>query len=203
MIYSDEEILSVADIKAGENIFLIKKKAVEAEILENRGFVDTVTIERKIPDTVVINIRESQLLAYVAHEGSYYIMNRKCELLSKSDAAGIAGHIEIRGVTPLAPRVGEQLALGEAEASKEDYLADTMEQLLEKELYSKVEWIDASNVSSFKFRYNGRFTVDLGKNEELPRKFDALEEILALREENDRGTIVLSNVGDYRFISEQ
>ena len=71
MIYSAQEILEVTDIKPGDNLFLINKRSIEETILESRGFVDTVTIERKLPDTVEINIRESKLLAYVEHEGAY------------------------------------------------------------------------------------------------------------------------------------
>lgn len=203
VIYSAQEILEVTDIKPGDNLFLINKRSIEETILESCGFVDTVTIERKLPDTVEINIRESKLLAYVEHEGAYYVMNRKCEILSKSDAAGVAGHIQITGVQPLAPRVGEQLALGEAEGAKEDYLADVMEMMLNKDIYAHVQWIDASNVSSLKFRYQGDITVDLGKHEELERKFDMLESILADLAENDKGTISLAKVGEGHFIPEQ
>lgn len=203
VIYSTQEILDVAGIETGDNLFLINKREVEASILENRGFVDTVVIDRKLPDTVELNIRESKLLAYVEHEGAYYVLNRKCEILSKSDAAGVAGHIQINGIQPLAPRVGEQLALGEAESAKEDYLAEVMEMMLEKDIYSHVQWIDASNVSSLKFLYQGTITVELGKHEELERKFEMLESILADLAGNDKGTISLAKVGEGHFIPEQ
>lgn len=203
MIYSTQEILDAADIQPGDNIFLIKKRAIESAILESRGFVDTVSIDRKLPDTVVINVRESKLLAYVEHEGSYYVLNRKCEILSKGDATSVAGHIMITGIQPLAPRVGEQLALGESESAKKNYLADVMEMLMEKDIYGQVQWIDVSNVSSLKFRYRGNITVDLGKNEALGRKFDMLESILADLAENDKGTINLAKLGEGHFIPEQ
>ncbi len=203
VIYSSQEILEVAGIAPGDNLFLINKRAIEESILENRGFVDTVTISRKLPDSVELNIRESQLLAYVELEGAYYIINRKCEILSKTDAAGAAGHIEIVGVQPLSPRVGELLTLGVSESAKEDYLADVMEMMLQKEMYKYVSRIDASNISSLKFNYRGNLVIDLGKNEELARKFDMLESILADLAENDRGTISLAKVGEGHFIPEQ
>lgn len=203
VIYSSQEILEVAGIEPGDNLFLINKKAIEESILENRGFVDTVTISRRLPDGVELNIRESQLLAYVELEGAYFIMNRKCEILSKTDAAGAAGHIQIVGVEPLSPRVGELLTLGAAESAKEDYLADVMEMMLQKDIYRYVSMIDASNVSSLKFNYRGDLVVDLGKNEELARKFDMLESIIADLAENDRGTISLAKVGEGHFIPEQ
>ena len=203
VIYSSQEILEVAGIAPGDNLFLINKRAIEESILENRGFVDTVTISRKLPYSVELNIRESQLLAYVELEGAYYIINRKCEILSKTDAAGAAGHIEIVGVQPLSPRVGELLTLGVSESAKEDYLADVMEMMLQKEMYKYVSRIDASNISSLKFNYRGNLVIDLGKNEELARKFDMLESILADLAENDRGTISLAKVGEGHFIPEQ
>lgn len=203
MIYSAQEILEVAGIEPGDNLFLINKKAIERSVLESRGFADTVTVKRVLPDTVELNIRESKLLAYVQCENDYYVINRKCEILSKTDAVGVAGHIQVIGVEPLAPRVGELLALGVAEKAKGDYLAEVMDLMLEKEMYSHVQWIDVSNVSSLKFLYRGSITVDLGKNEELERKFDMLERILADRAENDKGTISLVKPGEGHFIPEQ
>ena len=202
VIYSAQDILKVVDIKPGDNLFLFSKRAVEEAVLENCGFADTVTVKRRLPDVIEINVRESKLLACVECEGVYYILDRKCEILSKTDAYGAAGHILISGVQPLAPKVGEQLTLGEAERSKEDYLADVMEQMMEQDIYSHVQWIDASNVSSLKFLYQERITVDLGKNEALDRKFAMLENILADRAENDRGTIDLAKLGEGHFIPE-
>lgn len=203
VIYSSKDILDVAEIELGDNLFLINKGAIEESILDNRNFVDTVTISRKLPDTVEINILESQLLASVELNGSFFVLNRKCQILSKTDAEGAAGHVRITGIEPLSPRVGEQLKLGVAEAAKEDYLADVMEMLLLKGLYGNVSRIDASNVSSFKFNYGDNLIIDLGKNEELERKFDMLERILADLAENDRGTISLAKVGEGHFIPEQ
>ncbi len=203
VIYSSQEILDVAEIDVGDNIFLINKNNIEESILENRGFVDTVTVYRRLPDTLEINIRESKLLASVEAGGAYFVMNRKCEILSKTDAAGAAGYIHITGIEPLSPRVGEQLKLGAAEMAKEDYLADVMEMMLRNELYEGVSWIDASNISSLKFDYRGNLVVDLGKHEELERKFNMLESILADLAENDRGTISLAKVGEGHFIPEQ
>ena len=203
VIYSSKEILDVATIELGDNLFLINKRNIEESILENRNFVDTVTVSRKLPDTVEINILESQLLASVEANGTYFVINRKCQILSKTDADDAARHIRITGIEPLSPRVGEQLKLGVAEAAKEDYLADVMEMMLIKEMYSYVSYIDVSNISSLKFNYRDNLVIDLGKHEELERKFDMLERILADLAENDRGTISLAKVGEGHFIPEQ
>ena len=203
VIYSSKEILDVAPIELGDNLFLLNKRNIEESILENRNFVDTVTVFRKLPDTVEINILESQLLASVEANGAYFVINRKCQILSKTDAEDASRHIRIMGIEPLSPRVGEQLKLGVAEASKEDYLADVMEMMLVKEMYSHVSYIDVSNISSLKFDYRDNLVIDLGKHEELERKFDMLERILADLAENDRGTISLAKVGEGHFIPEQ
>lgn len=203
VIYSEQEILEVAGIELGDNLFLVNKRSAEEAILENRGFADTITVKRKLPDTIEINVRESRLLAYVQHGDDYYVLNRKCELLSKTDAVGVAGHIWLQGISPVEPEVGRTLELSVEEEAKGDYLAEVMELMLENELYSQVQWIDVSNVSSLKFLYRGGITVDLGKNEELERKFDMLESILADRAENDKGTISLVKPGEGHFIPEQ
>lgn len=202
VIYSQQEIVDVAGVESGKNLILLNCSAVEHRILDNRNYVDTVSVERKLPGTVLITVRESKMLAYVELDGICYVMNRKGEILSTTDAAGAAGHIRIFGVVPLAPRVGEYLELGEAENAKKEYLVDAMSMLLEHELYSRVDYIDVSNLSALKFHFTNDITVDLGKNESLERKFKMLESILADLTENDRGTINLATVGEGHFIPE-
>ena len=76
-------------------------------------------------------------------------------------------------------QVGEELRTLENISSctyvaKDEALADVMEMMLQKDIYRYVSRIDASNISSLKFDYRGTLVIDLGKNEELARKFDML-----------------------------
>lgn len=202
VIYSEEEITASSGIKKGSNLFLLNGRDVESSILEDRNFVDSVKVRRKFPSTVELDVQESTLLAYIMQGDTYYIINRKCEILSTGDAASAAGYIQIIGAQPLAPRVGEQLSLGEADAPKLQYLEDVMEQLMKADIYGKVQWIDVSNIASVKFIYRGSLVVELGRNEELDKKFKMLGSILADLSENERGTINLATVGEGHYIPE-
>ena len=200
VLYSSQELIDAAEIKLGSNLFLLDSRAVRSRILGEKLFVDEVAVRRKLPDTVVLEVRESQLLAYFPYGSEYYVMNRRCQIVSKGDDASVAGYIRLEGVTPLAPRVGEKLALGESESAKLRYLEDALAMLLERELYHDVQSVDISNPAALKFDYRGRLTVNLGSNEGLRRKFDMLEGILADLTDYDQGTVDLSTLGEGHYI---
>ncbi len=200
MLYSSQELIEAAAIEPGKNLFLLDTGAVSRRILEEKLFVDSVSVRRRLPDTIVLDVRESRLLAYFAYGSSYYVVNRRCQILSKGDEASVAGYIRLDGVEPLAPRVGEKLALGESESGKLRYLEDLMAVMLERDIYHNVWSIDASNTAAFKLDYHGRLTVNLGGNEQLPRKFNVLEGILKDLSEYDVGTVDLSTPGEGHYI---
>lgn len=200
VLYSEQEIAEASKIELGKNLILLNKRRIVNNILDSKTYVDSVTVKRKFPSTVQLVIRESKLLAYLEYGETCYVINRRCKILSPGDAASVAGYIHILGAAPQDPEVGEQLSLGEGEGAKLDYLADVMEQLMKKELYPYVQWIDMSNVASVKFLYRGSLTIDLGRNEGLEKKFDILERILQDLSENDRGIINLATAGEGHYI---
>ncbi len=200
VIYSSQELVDAAQIELGSNLFLLDTGAVKERILSEKLFVDSVNVRRKMPDTIVLEVRESQLLACFRFGGSYFVVNRRCQILSKGDEASVAGYIVLEGLEPLAPRVGEKLVLSESEGGKLRYLEDVMAVLLDRELYHNVLSIDAANPAALKLDYQGRLTVNLGSNEQLERKFDVLEGILKDLSDYDDGVIDLSTPGQGHYI---
>ena len=91
---SKDTIISLSNIKIGENIFKYSKKQVTKNIKENQ-YVDSVKIQRKLPNIIEISIKERKttfmieypnMYAYISNQG--YILELKAE---KIDVPKIIG----------------------------------------------------------------------------------------------------------------
>ena len=64
-----EEVTAFADVK-GENIFFMNKSRIINKI-KNNPYIDKVSIERKLPNEIVINITEKKICAIAEYGGSF------------------------------------------------------------------------------------------------------------------------------------
>ena len=57
--YSSEEIITASGIQQGDNLFLLNKYEIYESILEKLPYVSSVSISRKLPDTLLIEVTDS------------------------------------------------------------------------------------------------------------------------------------------------
>lgn len=191
-LYSDEEIIEAAGIEEGDNLFFINRFTAYSRIYSRLPYVEDAYISRSLPNKVVIEITESQAIAYVTAEDGYWAIDRSGKLLSRADAESIRGLIRIDGLTPIAPAEGEIIAPGESESPKVSYLAQILGQIYALDLRGSITYLDMPNVASPSFDYLGRFTVKLGAEDDTAYKFQVLISAVDSLAEGDSGTIDLS-----------
>lgn len=202
VVYTEAEIIAASGVEFGDNLFLINKFTIIDNIFKSFPYISEVTISRAPPNKLVIGIEESYSVAVIGSGSNYWIIDKNCKLLEKTDASGAEGKIIIKGITLIQPVAGEKIALGEAESPKVSYLSDILTVLLQKAKQNTVTEIDMSNISNPKFDYEGRFTVKLGEDggiEKLEYKFSLLDKTIEMLGENERGTINLSIDNDVHF----
>ncbi len=198
--YASEFIIDTAEVEPGDSLVIINKSKMRKNILDACSFVESVNIKRKFPDTLIIELQESQLLACLEADTGYCVINRKCRIVDVP-AVEPVGYIKISGIKAKKPEMGKQLIIdGDASEGRYDYLCNLLELLPENDVYTRVTAIDASNIASYSFDYDGRLEVVFGKNENLEKKFKLFLTILGDLSEADRGTINLSQKGEGHFI---
>lgn len=191
-LYSPEEIIAASGIEKGDNLFFINQFTAVSRIYAKLPYVEKAAIDRSLPNKLTIVVAESKAIAYLSAEDGIWAIDRGCKLLSKVDSADLDGLIRIDGLTPIAPEAGQQIAPGEAEKPKVNYLSAILHQIDSLGLRENVSYIDISGISNPSFDYLGRFTVKLGNNENLEYKFQCLLSAVAALSEGDRGTLDLS-----------
>lgn len=77
-----EAIVEQGGMREGDNIFALDLDRAQAKILED-PYIETVTIARKLPTTLLIEVTEREAAALVAMGGSLYLATREGEVFKK------------------------------------------------------------------------------------------------------------------------
>lgn len=199
-LYTDQEILEAADVHTGQNMFLINKYAIAENIQNNLAYIDKVTINRDLPNTLVITVEESYGIAYIQVNGQYWLLDQNFSLLEQISAGEIGGLMEVTGFTPLEPAAGSSMQVDEGASARLQYAKEVMQELISRNMAEDVGQLDAANISNLRFTYQDRYTIELGPQTDTAYKMDLLESALIQLGTDSAGTINLATEQEVHFV---
>ena len=188
--YNDEEITEASGVAEGDNLFFINRFSAASRIFAKLAYVEGVSIDRKLPSSLIINVVESEAIACVETDNGIWAIDRTCKLLSKVSAVDASALVEIKGFSVEAPVQGEIIA--SIDAQSVSYLSDMLRQISALGLRQSISYIDMSRPESPEFDYLDRFTVVMGAYENVGYKFQLLIASVAGLQSGDCGTLDLS-----------
>lgn len=196
--YSSEVIIAASGVKTGDNLFLLNKYDISDAIIENLPYVSSVSINRKLPDTLVIEVTDSNQGGVIQQGRDYWVVSSEGKLLGKRAEAGSGALIV--GIELQDPQVGQKVAAAEGQERKLSQLLDLFDALEEKGMLPGVSQIDFSTDSVISMDYAQRFTVKFAYGADFTYKLSNLNQVIDQLEENEQGTIDLTVDGRANFI---
>jgi len=190
--YTDEEVAEASGVAKGDNLFFINRFSAASRIFAKLPYVEIVSIDRKLPSSLIIDVVESEAIACVETDNGIWAMDRSCKLLSKVSTEDAAALIRIKGFTLESPAQGEIIVIPGGDANAVNYLSDMLKQISALGLRHKIEYIDMTELGSPVFDYLDRFTVKMGSYENVAHKFQLLIAAVAGLQSGDCGTLDLS-----------
>lgn len=197
--YSDEEIIRAIDIEEGDNLFFFDRFAALSRVFAKLPYVEEVSVERSLPNKVIITVTESQALAYLVLGDEMWTIDHSCKVLGKANDEELSGLIAVEGVNPGTLLIGETLQTKDGDAELVDYLAEVLYQLEGRGLYTQVDSIDFSDKNHVSFHYGEQFTVKLGGPGKTEHKFGMLVSAMSQLLSGDVGVIDVSDGMTARF----
>ena len=176
--YTAEEIIRAVDIEEGDNLFFFDRFAA---------------VGRSLPNKVVITVEETTALAYLQLGEEKWTLDHNCKVLGKAAEGEEESLLPIVGMHPGTLMIGEIMETEDGDPAPVEYLAEVLDQIEARGLTDQVTRIDFSNPESPEFDYGGRFTVVLGKRENVEHKFGMFVAVLGMLKEGDVGVIDVSN----------
>ena len=192
--YTAEEIIRAVDIEEGDNLFFFDRFAAVGRAFSKLPYIEAVTVERSLPNKVVITVEETTALAYLELGEEQWTLDRNCKVLGKAAEGEKETLIPIVGIAPGTLLIGEQMQTEDQNQELVDYLADVLYQIEERGLYSQVDRVNFANPRSAEFSYGGgKYTVVLGTHNNLEHKFGMFVSVLEKLKAGDVGIIDVSD----------
>lgn len=191
--YTQGEIIEASGIKDGDNLMFVNRSSVAQKIYSKLIYIGEVNVRRKLPNTVVIEISESDSIAVVESESGLWLIDRNCRLLEECATQDAETYIKVEGLSAVKPEKGNVVSVAEEDKPKVEFLSGILTAIAARNMTGDVDSLDLSNVINAEFDYlEGRFTVKLGSDENLDYKFELLLGAIAKLDAGDTGIIDLS-----------
>lgn len=155
--YSAQEIIDVAGVKPGDNLFAVRSGRLSWELQSRLPYIRAVSVRRVLPNTLTISVTEGEALAAVSGGGSWWLLDEDGKILENAATPG--GYARVSGITPLAPAVGTHLAAGEEEKERLERLRELLGGLAENGLARQLDWVNLGEDYRLTFSLDERFTV--------------------------------------------
>ncbi len=190
--YSDTEIADASGVAEGDNLFFINRFSAASRIFAKLPYVEGVSIDRRLPSSLIIEVVESEAIACVETDNGLWAIDRSCKLLSRVSTSDAAALVRVEGLTAVSPAEGEIMNSPEAGENTINYLSDMLKQISALDLRHNINTINMTEQNNPVFDYVGRFTVKMGAYENVGYKFQLLIAAVSGLQSGDCGTLDLS-----------
>lgn len=191
--YTQAEIVAASGIEDGDNLMFINRDAVAKRIYAKLIYIGEVTVRRKLPNTVVIELAESGAAAVLETDSGLWLIDRNCRLLERCKTQDTDSYIKVMGLSAVKPEEGAAISVSDEDKPKAAYLKGILNAFADQGITADVASLDLSNTLNVQFDYlDGRFTVKLGNSDNLDYKMELLVSVVQKLEAKDTGMIDLS-----------
>ncbi len=182
--YTREELMEAAGIKLEENLCMLNKNRAAANLLDRLPYVASVSIQKKLPGTLVLNVTESKAVAAVQMEDkSWWLMDVNGKLLEQSKDRQSCS--VVKGLTLLNPEAGKVIEVPDgsdeevpSQRLQKDSLIHLLKPLQSYGLADEVKTINLSSDSELTLNYAGRIKVKIPLEADFEYKVKYFSEIL-------------------------
>jgi cell division protein FtsQ len=128
--YDDEEIMNVANVAIGINIFEVDKKAIEDGLENQLVWLKSAALRKVFPDKIEISVTERGPFVRAAYGGKHYLIDDEgivLDVLDMDDPTGYGDLILIKNSIEYRPDIGEKIAKKSILSCGEIYLSLDLE----------------------------------------------------------------------------
>lgn len=176
-LYGDKEIIAYSGVEIGDNLFMISEKKINESLSSNMPYIKSITIERKMPDTLIINVVSAKASAAIPYGDGYVIIDADGKILDNNAPKVPENTPSVSGLKVTEPVEGQSVTLS-GEGNTEDMLEIT--KAIRDSGIEKITEINCIKKGYYELKYDGRVTLKLGSMvnayEKLARAKKTIEE---------------------------
>lgn len=200
--YQTQEVLNASGLEIGDNLFFLNKYHVAERISAALPYVESVQINRRLPDTLCVRVQECVCNVALQHDGKMWIVCDNGKIVDSIDPVTAQNCTQVTGVTLVDPRIGAVLTADEQTQMAHSQMMEIIGQLRAKGMLADVQELHLEEASVITMRYLDRFNVEFLWGADFDYKLSFLQAVVQKMEDNERGTLKLTRDGEARFITE-
>lgn len=208
--YTAYDIVKASGVNDGENLLTLRKSEIGGRIMKALPYVTQVRVGIELPDTVNIEIVESDVAySLEATDGSWWLIRADGKVLDKTNPADAARTTTVKGLRLANPVIGEQ-AVAEEPVQEETEETETTEpvtvlgserlqtlitiltQLEANGIIGEIASVDVTNINNLELWFGERYQVVLGSREKLEMKVRSMKAAIDQMEEYSSGMLDVS-----------
>ena len=190
-VYDSETVMKASGIEIGDTLLTVNKGKAAAKSEVALPYVEHVRLSRVLPDTIILEITESEaVFSVLSDSGEYWLMNYRGKLLESVSEEVAEQHASILGFTVIAPEVGEKAVPSVQESF--DAVMTVLGEMSGTGLMDDFTRLDATKNYDIVMYHGEQYEICLGTTEEMDYKFRFLKAVLEELSDNQPGTIDLT-----------
>ena len=198
--YSAIEIINAIDIEQGDNLFFFDRFAAITRVFAKLPYVQEVTVERALPNKVIINVKESTAVAYIKIGSELWTFDEKCKVLGKAAEGEEKGLIPVVSIDPGTIFINETLQTAKNDIRTIEYLQSILYQIKARGIEYKVTKLDFTSTNNVVMYYGGKYIVRLGDPFATEKKFSMTLDAVSQLRVGDIGIIDVTDAATVKFI---
>jgi cell division septal protein FtsQ len=195
--YTAEEIVAATGLAAGDNMVRMNTQEAEERALDTLINVETISIHRQFPNTLVIDVQKCTPAYNVPYEYGTLIVSEHGKILENS-MDPVDGLIDIKGYLPAETTPGKIIS---AVDEKYDNIFSAFRELIyEGNLTTPIVSVDMSETNDILVNFDNRIIFDMGTWSEISYKISFAEQIISEQPADKEGylTMIGSNQCSFR-----
>ena len=176
-VYTNEEILTAANLSEGMNMLTIREKSVNDKVTTALPFVSVVGVEYDLPDTLRLNIISTSERLIIKNGSRYICIDKTGKVVSEKKKKLSKGQYLVTGLAEQDYTVGEMFVPSEENKEKYD-IAHSVAFAADGNEIINTGTIDVSDIKDITLTYKSRLRVYLGSEDNLQSKLSIAEDVM-------------------------
>lgn len=213
-VYTEWAVAQASGIEVGDRLLTFSRPRATGKIYAELPYVNHVRYGIKLPNTVIIDIDEVDVVyAIESSDGTYYLMSSQGKIVEQTTGGNADNYTKIKGVTLAEPVIGQQARAAEEIVPTEEGTVPTAEmepialvtnatrlataltilQSLERNgIVGEASMVDVSDLDHMRLDYGTRFEVNLGGTNNIDFKIAAMRDTINQLAEYQTGELDVS-----------
>lgn len=164
--YDDSRIVSLSGLKGGENLVRLDTTFSAKNIRDSLVYAEEVTVKKKFPSTVEINVTKSEPIANITYSFGYLLVSSSGKILETVEKPQ-DGLLIIEGYDPATDTPGKQL---ESNVTEKNAVLNTLTKAVSANPDAGIYSLDMSDIYEIKVQFGDKVLFEMGNSNEAEYK---------------------------------